>query len=123
MFTRSRSKLARSFLAAVGLTVVMASPGLAETTLRFAHFSVEDDPNHRAAVALSEMVAAATNNAVTIKIVPNSQLGGEVDVVEGILLGTIGDLYAHFGINAESIVQAAIGLSDGNRSIPQLVTR
>lgn len=37
--------------------------------------------------------------------------------------GTIGDLYAHFGINAESIVQTAIGLTDGNRGMPHIIKR
>jgi pyruvate dehydrogenase E1 component len=35
--------------------------------------------------------------------------------------GTIGDLYGHFGINAEAIVQAAIGLSEGRRGMPPLM--
>jgi pyruvate dehydrogenase E1 component len=35
--------------------------------------------------------------------------------------GTIGDLYGHFGINAEAIVQAAIGLSEGRRGMPPLL--
>ena len=30
--------------------------------------------------------------------------------------GTIGDLYAHFGINSEAIIQAATGLTDGRRN-------
>jgi len=89
MFICSKFSLARSIFVAVGFTAAVGSSALAETTLRFAHFSVEDDPNHRAAAALSEMVAAATGNEVTVKIAPNSKLGGEVDVVEGILLGTI----------------------------------
>ena len=37
--------------------------------------------------------------------------------------GTIGDLYHHFGIDAAAIVQAAIGLTDGHRGMPRLVTR
>jgi pyruvate dehydrogenase E1 component len=37
--------------------------------------------------------------------------------------GTIGDLYHHFGIDAAAIVQAAIGLTDGHRGMPQLVAR
>tara|TARA_R110002020_G_scaffold18931_22_gene65510 strand:- start:778 stop:3159 length:2382 start_codon:yes stop_codon:yes gene_type:complete len=37
--------------------------------------------------------------------------------------GTIGDLYHHFGIDAAAIVQAAIGLTDGHRGLPRLVTR
>ncbi|MDP2121790.1 MAG: transketolase [Hoeflea sp.] len=37
--------------------------------------------------------------------------------------GTIGDLYHHFGIDAATIVQAAIGLTDGHQGMPRLVTR
>ena len=37
--------------------------------------------------------------------------------------GTIGDLYAHFGIDAAAIVQAAIGLTDGRPGMPQLMSR
>lgn len=89
MLTSCKSVLIRGAIAAIALGSTLAAPALAETTLRFAHFSVEDDPNHRAAMALAEMVSAATAGEVTITIAPNSQLGGEVDVVEGILLGTI----------------------------------
>ncbi len=35
--------------------------------------------------------------------------------------GTIGDLYRHFGIDAEAIVQAAIGLSEGRQTLPPLM--
>lgn len=89
MFTISRSGFVRGVVASFGVAVLCSAPAQAETTLRFAHFSVEDDPNHRAATELAEMVAAATDGEVKIAISPNSQLGGEVDVVEGILLGTI----------------------------------
>ncbi|MDF1607227.1 transketolase [Hoeflea sp. YIM 152468] len=37
--------------------------------------------------------------------------------------GTIGDLYAHFGIDAHSIAKAAIGLSDGKRVLPAMMAR
>tara|TARA_R100000750_G_scaffold27399_2_gene17512 strand:- start:797 stop:1783 length:987 start_codon:yes stop_codon:yes gene_type:complete len=77
-------------LATAGLVATLTcTAAFAETTLRFAHFSVVDDPNHRAVEALAAMVAEVTEGEVAIRISPNSQLGGEVDVVEGILLGTI----------------------------------
>ncbi|WP_103335605.1 TRAP transporter substrate-binding protein [Pseudotabrizicola formosa] len=89
MFALTRSDFMRGAIATLGLAVLAAAPAFSQTSLRFAHFSVEDDPNHRAATELAELVAAATNGDVTIAISPNSQLGGEVEVVEGILLGTI----------------------------------
>jgi pyruvate dehydrogenase E1 component len=35
--------------------------------------------------------------------------------------GTIGDLYAHFGIDAAAIARTAIGLSDGKPGTPRLI--
>lgn len=83
----------RDFLltsAAAGAALSLGIPAAsAATSLRFAHFSVIDDPNHVSAVEFADGVAAETGSEVTVEIIPNSQLGGEVDVVEGILLGTI----------------------------------
>ena len=76
-----------TFAAVLTAGALVVTGAVAETTLRFVHFSVEDDPNHRAAENLAQMVADATNGEVAIRIAPNSQLGGELDVVEGILLG------------------------------------
>jgi tripartite ATP-independent transporter DctP family solute receptor len=82
----------RDFLlagAATGAALTLGFPAFAATKLRFAHFSVIDDPNHVSAVEFADGVAAETAGDTTVEIIPNSQLGGEVDVVEGILLGTI----------------------------------
>ena len=83
----------RDFLLAGAAASAALSFGLpaafAATKLRFAHFSVVDDPNHVSAVEFADGIAAETGNDTTVEIIPNSQLGGEVDVVEGILLGTI----------------------------------
>jgi tripartite ATP-independent transporter DctP family solute receptor len=83
---RRRDVLVGGAAAALALNIPRA---LAATSLRFAHFSVTDDPNHVTALAFADGVSAATGGELTVEIIPNSQLGGEVDVVEGILLGTI----------------------------------
>jgi TRAP-type transport system periplasmic protein len=82
----------RDFMAgAAALTALSSLPRSAEaaTRLRFAHFSVTDDPNHVTATAFAEKLKQASGGEFETTIIPNSQLGGEVDVVEGILLGTI----------------------------------
>lgn len=78
-------------LSAVAAAAAIPLPGAvqAATRLRFAHFSITDDPNHVTALNFANKLKAATNGAFEVSVVPNSQLGGEVDVVEGILLGTI----------------------------------
>ncbi|MBO6638065.1 MAG: TRAP transporter substrate-binding protein [Roseitalea sp.] len=75
--------------AALGLSISLAAPALAESELRLAHFSPTSDPNHVTATAFAERVAEATGGEHTVKIFPSAQLGGEVDAVEGLLLGTI----------------------------------
>ncbi|WP_223428912.1 TRAP transporter substrate-binding protein [Tateyamaria pelophila] len=89
MIVKSLRRASRYIATAAAIGLLAGSAAVAETSLRFAHFSVVDDPNHRAVEALAEMVAEGTGGELSIKISPNSQLGGEVDVVEGILLGTI----------------------------------
>ena len=74
---------------ALAIAGLVALPTFAAETLRFAHFSPTSDPNHVTAMAFAEQVSSATNGDYTVEVFPSSQLGGEVDAVEGMLLGTI----------------------------------
>jgi len=62
---------------------------LAATKYRFAHFSPTSDPNHETALSFAEKVKGSTNGEYEVEIFPSAQLGGEVDAIEGVLLGTI----------------------------------
>jgi len=79
----------------IGASALAMSAGLgmrsaqAATEFRYAHFTPTSDPNHETSLSFAEKVRAATNGDYTVKVFPSSQLGGEVDVIEGILLGTI----------------------------------
>lgn len=66
-----------------------AAPGRAATKFRYAHFTPTSDPNHETALSFAEKVRAATDGDYEIEIFPAAQLGGEVDAIEGVLLGTI----------------------------------
>lgn len=74
---------------ALTLAAVLSVSAAAATELRFAHFSPTSDPNHVSATSFADKLSEATNGEVTAKIFPSSQLGGEVDAVEGLLLGTL----------------------------------
>jgi tripartite ATP-independent transporter DctP family solute receptor len=74
---------------ALTLAVSFGTPAQAATEFRFAHFSPTADPQHVTAEAFASALSAETRGQYTARIFPNAQLGGEVDVVEGILLGTI----------------------------------
>ncbi|GGK20720.1 C4-dicarboxylate ABC transporter [Salinarimonas ramus] len=66
-----------------------ATPASAQETLRFAHFSAIADPNHVAAQMFADRIAEETDGRYNVEIFENSQLGGELEVVEGIQLGTV----------------------------------
>lgn len=74
---------------ALTLTAALGGRAQAQSRLRFAHFSPTTDPNHVTAEAFVAGIAEATGGAYDIQIFPGSQLGGEVDAVEGLLLGTL----------------------------------
>jgi len=81
----------RDILATAAFAAGGAFPAAAQRsrTLRFAHFSPTSDPNHESATMFANQVRDATNGEITVRIFPSAQLGGEVDAVEGVLLGTI----------------------------------
>lgn len=79
-------------IAAIFAAVLLAGPTTtadAQERLRLAHFSPTTSPNHATAQALAERIEAATDGRYTIEIFENSQLGGEVEVVEAIGIGTV----------------------------------
>lgn len=78
-------------MSASALALAPALPALAQRarTLRFAHFSPTSDPNHDSANMFAQQLRDATGGELTVRIFPGAQLGGEMDAVEGVLLGTI----------------------------------
>lgn len=72
------------------LCCILPAPSqAADKTLRFGHILSATDPIHKAAERLGEMVAKETGDALEIRVYPNSQLGGERQIMEGLMLGTI----------------------------------
>lgn len=56
---------------------------------KLAHTCTEDIALHQAAVMLSESLSEATDGNFVLEIYPNSQLGGNREVLEGMQFGTI----------------------------------
>ena len=71
-------------------------------TLKFATITAEAFPYHDGATKFKELVEAKTNGQVVVEIFPGGQLGGERDINEGILEGTI-----HLGVGAGALAQLA----------------
>lgn len=57
--------------------------------LKLGHVAVPDNPYALGAAKMAELVTERTNGKVVIKLFPNSQLGNQEKLIEGLALGTI----------------------------------
>lgn len=55
---------------------------------KFGHVANEDHPWHKIALKFNELLEEKTNGRLSLEIYPNSTLGSEADVLNGITLGT-----------------------------------
>lgn len=62
---------------------------LPEYTLRFGHLANEDHIWHKAALKFAEEVNHRSGGKVEVKVYPNEQLGKEMDMITGILSGSM----------------------------------
>ncbi|HSH47169.1 MAG TPA: TRAP transporter substrate-binding protein [Halomonas sp.] len=60
----------------------------ADFTLKFGHLANEENIWHLAAVKFKEEVEANADGRIEVQLYPNEQLGGEMDVINSIQLGT-----------------------------------
>lgn len=84
----------------VALTFFIFSLPVFAVTLKYAHTCAADHPYELGGLKLAELVADKTNGEVVINTYPNGTLGGERDINEGILLGTIDMTICSFGVAA-----------------------
>ncbi|WP_282077441.1 sialic acid TRAP transporter substrate-binding protein SiaP [Epibacterium ulvae] len=78
------------------VTAMMAAAGAADT-LKFAHVYEVSHPLHKAAEMVAEQVAEKTEGRLQIEVFPASSLGKEVDLNEGLSLGTVDIIYTGAG--------------------------
>jgi TRAP-type transport system periplasmic protein len=82
-----------ALIAAGAATTVEA----AKVSLKLGHIRADTSPTHKAALKFAELVAQKTNGEMEIKVFPNSQLGGALDMFTGIKAGSLDMVYG--GIN------------------------
>ena len=70
------------------------------TTLKYAHTCAPDHPYELGGLKLAELVKEKTNGELIINTYPAGSLGGERDINEGILLGTIDMTLCSLGVAA-----------------------
>lgn len=84
--------LRASLLAAAG-GLALAAPASAQQMLRWAHVYEASEPYHTCAVAANDDLMEATDGRYGVEVFPASSLGKEVDINEGLGLGTVDIIY------------------------------
>ena len=84
-------------IAALALVVSATMAEAAKVSLKLGHIRADNSPTHKAALKFAELVAQKTGGEVEIKVFPNSQLGGALDMFTGMKAGSIDMVYG--GIN------------------------
>jgi TRAP-type C4-dicarboxylate transport system substrate-binding protein len=80
----------KTTIAAATLAALTAVPALAQDmTLKLGHLANEDNPWHLASVKFGEELSALTGGRIAVEVFPNESLGKEIDLINGMQLGTV----------------------------------
>ena len=85
---KNRMLLSIAFAAVVSMPL----PAFAQSEqfkLKMGHVATTDEPYHKAAEKFAELVKQSTGGAVDIQLFPNSLLGGQRELLEGLQLGSV----------------------------------
>lgn len=83
--TMTRKLASGALLATLLSTAVFAQ----ERTLQLGHLANEDNSWHLAAVKFGEELSALTDGRIAVEVFPNESLGREIDLINGMQLGTV----------------------------------
>jgi tripartite ATP-independent transporter DctP family solute receptor len=84
--TRRSATVITAAIIALALSLANQAAG---KTLRLAHTFSEDNSTHVAAERMGEIVKEQTGGSLEIRVLGNSQLGSDRQIMEGLMLGTI----------------------------------
>lgn len=75
-------------LSGIATVALSASAMAADMTLKLGHLANEDNIWHKASLKFAEELATLTDGRIEVEVYPNETLGKEVDVINGMQLGT-----------------------------------
>src|SRR6056297_2500240 len=101
--------LAAAGAVALAATAPVATAQSADRVLKFAHVYETSEPYHTCAVAANDALMEATDNRYGIEVFPASSLGKEVDLNEGLGLGTVDIIFTRQLFAGRSFGPIAIG--------------
>ncbi|MCR4264628.1 TRAP transporter substrate-binding protein [Nitratireductor sp. ZSWI3] len=82
------SRLGKTLIAGVAASMLAGSALAAEVTLKLGHLANEDNIWHKAAVKFGEELKTLTDGRIEVEVYPNESLGKEMDLINGMQLGT-----------------------------------
>ena len=94
MFT----KLGMTVVGTIAAVMLAGSAFAADLTLKLGHLANEDNIWHKAALKFGEELKTLTNGRIEVEVFPNESLGKEMDLINGMQLGT-----ADMTISGESL--------------------
>ncbi len=82
-------KLKTLALATLGLSLFAAPALSADMTLKLGHLANEQNSWHKASVKFGNELARLTDGRIAVEVYPNESLGKEIDLINGMQLGTV----------------------------------
>ncbi|SON57445.1 Extracytoplasmic solute receptor protein YiaO [Hartmannibacter diazotrophicus] len=82
-------RLGTTALAAMAGMLLAGSALAADMTLKLGHLANEQNTWHKAAMKFAEEVKSLTDGRIEVEVYPNESLGKEMDLVNGMQLGTV----------------------------------
>ncbi|UUP19201.1 TRAP transporter substrate-binding protein [Nitratireductor thuwali] len=80
--------IARTLIAGLAGVLVTGTALAQEMTLKLGHLANEENTWHKAAVKFGEELSALTDGRIAVEVYPNESLGKEMDLINGMQLGT-----------------------------------
>jgi tripartite ATP-independent transporter DctP family solute receptor len=87
--TKKSHAILKSLLAGVVGLALAQTAGAADVTLKLGHLANEQNTWHKASLKFSEEVARLTHGRIEVQVFPNESLGKEIDLINGMQLGTV----------------------------------
>jgi len=108
-------------LAAAMAAGMASTAGAADVTLKLGHLANEQDVWHKASLKFAEEVSALTSGRVEVKVYPNDTLGKEMDLINGMQLGTIDMTITGESLQNWAPKAALLAIPYGYKSLDQML--
>src|SRR5690606_17629945 len=85
---RQRRTLSMTLIGGLAAAFIAGTAPAAEMTLKLGHLANEQNSWHKASLKFAEEVAELTDGRIAVEVYPNESLGKEMDLINGMQLGT-----------------------------------